>query len=238
MAQGKLLRALQEGEVERVGGSRAVKVDVRVVAATNEDLREAVRAGRFREDLFFRLNVFPIHLPPLRDRRDDIPLLMSHFLQHYRHKHQGQAKGFTQAAVRALLGYDFPGNIRELQNLVERAVILAEDTDLIDTHHLFMGGEVQKQGFLTLDVRGAAGRLMAQGGASAALSSPSPTEPGPAPVASLTGGGRAIHLALDQAERELLKDALARSGGNYSAAARLLKISRAKLAYRARKHQL
>jgi len=95
-----------------------------------------------------------------------------------------------------------------------------------------------EQGFLTLDVRGAAGRLMAQGGASAALSSPSPTEPGPAPVASLTGGGRAIHLALDQAERELLKEALARSGGNYSAAARLLKISRAKLAYRARKHQL
>jgi len=247
VAQGKLLRALQEGEVERVGGSRAVKVDVRVVAATNEDLREAVRAGRFREDLFFRLNVFPIHLPPLRDRRDDIPLLMNHFLQHYRHKHQGQAKGFTQAAVRALLGYDFPGNIRELQNLVERAVILAEDTDLIDTHHLFMGGEVQKQGFLTLDVHGAPGRLMAQGGAIPPLSSPAqplshlprdaePTPPAPAP--SLAGGGRAIHLALDQAERELLKDALARCGGNYSAAARQVKISRAKLAYRARKHQL
>ena len=171
-----------------------------------------MRAGRFREDLFFRLNVFPIHLPPLRDRRDDIPLLMNHFLQHYRHKHQGQAKGFTQAAVRALLGYDFPGNIRELQNLVERAVILAEDTDLIDTHHLFMGGEVQKQGFLTLDVHGAPGRLMAQGGAIPPLSSPAqplshlprdaePTPPAPAP--SLAGGGRAIHLALDQAEREL-----------------------------------
>ncbi|MDD0809279.1 sigma 54-interacting transcriptional regulator [Curvibacter sp. RS43] len=236
VAQGKLLRALQEGEVERVGGSRAVQVDVRVVAATNEDLREAVRAGRFREDLFFRLNVFPIHLPPLRDRRDDIPLLMNHFLQHYRHKHQCQAKGFTQAAVRALLSYEFPGNIRELQNLVERAVILAEDIDLIDTHHLFMGGELPPSGGLTLAVHGALGRLTAQADALPEAGAPQRAPTATPPRAS--GASTSAPLALDQAERELIRDALARCAGNYSAAARLLKISRAKLAYRARRHQL
>jgi two-component system response regulator HydG len=99
VAQGKLLRALQEGEVERVGGTRGIAVDVRVVAATNEDLRLAVREGRFREDLFFRLNVFPIHLPPLRERRDDIPLLMNHFLNHYRRKHGSRGRQRPQVGA-------------------------------------------------------------------------------------------------------------------------------------------
>ena len=109
MAQGKLLRALQEGEIERVGGTRTLRVDVRLVAATNENLREAVRQGRFREDLFYRLNVFPIHLPPLRERRDDIPLLMQHFLHHYRERYQRDVPGFSQRAVKALFNYGFPG---------------------------------------------------------------------------------------------------------------------------------
>ena len=223
VAQGKLLRALQEGQIERVGGTRSIAVDVRVVAATNEALRDAVRKGTFREDLFYRLNVVPIHLPPLRERRDDIPLLMNHFVHHYRRKHGCDVKGFTQAAVRHLVNYDFPGNIRELQNLVERAVILADIGGLIDVHHLFTGGEVHRAEVLTLQAAADSGVLSLAGKpAAAAVQAPS----------------AARALSLEQTEQSLLQKAIAASGGNLSAAARLLHTSRAKLAYRARKHGL
>lgn len=231
VAQGKLLRALQEGEVERVGGSHAVRVDVRVVAATNESLRQAVQEGRFREDLFFRLHVFPIHLPPLRDRRDDIPLLMNHFLNHYRQKHGCLARGFTQAAVRSLLNYDFPGNIRELQNLIERAVILADGTDMIDLHHIFTGGEVQKGNVLTLQANGSLSRVESEVGAVRGDDS-SWTRGAGAPAWPSKG------RTLDHAEKSMLKDALIACGGNYSAAARMLNITRAKMIYRSQKHGL
>ncbi len=141
VAQGKLLRALQERCIERVGGTKLIHVDVRVVAATNVDLRDEVAGGRFREDLFFRLNVFPIALPPLKERRDDIPLLMEAFLQRYCEQHDRDVPGFTPRAVQALLQYDFPGNIRELQNLVERGVIMVGPDEPIDLHHLFRAGE-------------------------------------------------------------------------------------------------
>ena len=142
VAQGKLLRALQERSIERVGGSKLIHVDVRVIAATNVDLRDEVVAGRFREDLLFRLNVFPIHLPPLKERRDDIPLLMEIFLRRYCALHGRDVPGYTARAVRTLLQYDFPGNIRELQNLVERGVIMANHGEPIDVHHLFRSGEI------------------------------------------------------------------------------------------------
>jgi two-component system, NtrC family, response regulator HydG len=142
VAQGKLLRALQERTIERVGGSKLIKVDVRVIAATNVDLKDEVAAGRFREDLLFRLNVFPIHLPPLKDRRDDIPLLMEIFLRRYCTMHNRDIPGYTPRAVRTLLQYEFPGNIRELQNLVERGVIMANHGEPIDVHHLFRSGEL------------------------------------------------------------------------------------------------
>ncbi|AVT20130.1 sigma-54-dependent Fis family transcriptional regulator [Paracidovorax avenae] len=222
-AQGKLLRALQEGEIERVGGTRTLKVDVRVAAATNVDLREAVRAGQFRADLFYRLNVFPIHLPPLRERRDDIPLLMQHFLAHYRERHRRHAPGFTQRAVQALFHYGYPGNIRELQNLIERAVIMVNDGEAIDVHHLFRGGEALPTGVLSLGDDGrpdAGGRLT--GGRAAAR------ETAAAPAAS----------TLEEAEATLMADALRRTGGNAAAAARLLGITRATLLYRARRHGL
>jgi two-component system response regulator HydG len=225
VAQGKLLRALQEGEIERVGGTRGIAVDVRVVAATNEALRQAVRDGRFREDLFFRLNVFPIHLPPLRERRDDIPLLMTHFLNHYRRKHGCNVGGFTQAAVRALLNYDFPGNIRELQNLVERAVIAADVDGLIDVHHLFTGGEALNADIMTLRMQGSSGTLNFSAPATA---SPALTQP------NMTA---TVH-SLEQSERDMLQRAISACHGNLSAAARQLKTTRPKLAYRARKHGL
>ena len=228
VAQGKLLRALQEGEVERVGGTRSVAVDVRVVAATNEALRQAVQDGKFREDLFFRLNVFPIHLPPLRERRDDIPLLMNHFLNHYRRKHACQVSGFTQAAVRALLNYGFPGNIRELQNLIERAVIMADSLGLIDVHHLFTSGETLNEDIMTLRLQGNSATLNLST-SSAAFASHS--------ASSARSSGLAPQ-SLAQTERDTLERAISASKGNLSAAARMLHTTRAKLAFRAKKHGL
>jgi two-component system response regulator HydG len=127
--QVKLLRVLQEGEVERLGG-RTVKVDLRLVAATNQDLRAAVREGRFREDLYYRLNVIAVPIPPLRDRRDDIPLLSEHFLRLYAARNNRQLAGFSRAAAEAMARYDWPGNVRELENTVERAVVLSRGTTI------------------------------------------------------------------------------------------------------------
>src|SRR5580692_9625556 len=122
--QVKLLRVLQEGEVERLGG-RTLKVDLRLVAATNQDLRAAVREGRFREDLYYRLNVIAVPIPPLRDRREDVPLLAEHFLQLYAARNGRHLAGFSRQAADTLSRYDWPGNVRELENTVERAVVLA-----------------------------------------------------------------------------------------------------------------
>lgn len=235
VAQGKLLRALQEGEVERVGGTRTVRVDVRLVAATNVDLRQAVREGTFREDLFYRLNVFPIHLPPLRERRDDIPLLMSHFLAHYQRKHQRQVPGFSQAAVKAMFHYPFPGNIRELQNLIERAVILATDGEPLEPHHLFAGGEQSGGGLMSLNLQGnGRATLHAQAATGAGMhasQTPAAAKAGAAP----SPAAAPVVAPLHQAEAQMLRQALQSAGGNVALAARLLGISRATMAYRIRK---
>ena len=122
--QAKLLRVLQEKEIQRVGSEDVLKVDVRVVAATNRDLEEDVRQGDFREDLFYRLNVMNLTVPPLRERREDIPLLAQHFLEKYARRNRKAVKGFVPLAMDMLLKYDWPGNVRELENAVERAVIL------------------------------------------------------------------------------------------------------------------
>jgi two-component system response regulator HydG len=128
--QGKLLRVLQSGEFERVGGTRTFKVDVRIVAATNRDLAALVRERRFREDLYYRLNVIAIQLPPLRDRREDIPLLAHHFLRRYSAKNAKSLGGFTEETMDLLQTYAWPGNVRELENVIERAVVLAR-SDMI-----------------------------------------------------------------------------------------------------------
>ena len=123
--QAKLLRVLQERSLERVGEERTRRIDVRVIAATNRDLAAEVRAGRFREDLFFRLNVFPIHCAPLRERPEDVPLLAEHFLRQSCERLGVMPPKLTRAAVEELRAYDWPGNARELQNVIERAAILA-----------------------------------------------------------------------------------------------------------------
>ena len=123
--QVKLLRVLQERTFERVGGSRQIKVDIRVIAATNKDLEKEVREGRFREDLYYRLNVIPIKLPPLRERLEDIPLLVEHFLARFKDRKKQPVKGITKEALEYLMKHDWPGNVRELENVIERMVILS-----------------------------------------------------------------------------------------------------------------
>jgi two-component system NtrC family response regulator len=125
--QVKLLRVLQEREFERVGSSRPIKVDVRLLAATHRNLEALVREGRFRDDLYYRINVVTIQLPPLRERREDLLLLVDHFLRVFADKNGKGIRGLTREARAALLRYDYPGNVRELENLIERAVVLTRD---------------------------------------------------------------------------------------------------------------
>jgi two-component system NtrC family response regulator len=125
--QAKLLRVLQEREFERLGSSRPIPVNVRILAATHRDLEVLVKAGQFRDDLYFRLNVVTIILPPLRERREDVPMLMDHFLRVFAEKNRKTIRGFTQEAREVLLRYDYPGNVRELENIIERAVVLTRD---------------------------------------------------------------------------------------------------------------
>jgi len=137
--QTKLLRVLQEREITKVGSSQVIKVDVRIVAATNKDLQEAVKTGMFREDLFYRLSVVPIALPALRERRDDIPLLANHFLKKYNQKRGKNIRAISDKAMKALVEYGWPGNVRELENAIERAVVLTE-SDTIKSSDLFYYG--------------------------------------------------------------------------------------------------
>jgi DNA-binding NtrC family response regulator len=133
--QLKLLRVLQEGEFERVGDTKTIRVDTRFVAATNRDLVDEIQAGRFREDLYYRLNVVPIYLPPLRERREDVPALVHHFLKKYGEQNRREVKSVHREAMRLLTEHDWPGNVRELQNYVERAVVLWDGPELLP-HHL------------------------------------------------------------------------------------------------------
>ena len=128
--QAKLLRVLETGELERVGSSQTRRVDVRILSATNADLREEAKNGNFREDLLFRINTVEIHLPPLRERREDIPLLAMHFLTRNRTRYRKQVTGFSPAAMQQMLQYQWPGNVRELEHTVERAVLLCRAEEI------------------------------------------------------------------------------------------------------------
>ena len=143
--QAKLLRVLQEQEFERVGGSKTIKVDVRVIATTNRDLEESVEKGEFRQDLFFRLNVIPIYVPPLRERVGDIQFLAEKFRELFVRKHGVSVDGFSESAVVSLSDHDFPGNVRELQNVIERAVILCDPDGVIQPEQLNLLGQALGQ---------------------------------------------------------------------------------------------
>jgi len=134
--QAKLLRVLQERELERVGGNRTIKVDVRVIATTNRNLEHSVEKKEFRQDLFFRLNVVPVHVPALRDRMEDVPFLAEEFMRRFSRKHGVHAKGFTTESLAVLKSHHWPGNVRELQNVVERAVILCSENGMLEPSHL------------------------------------------------------------------------------------------------------
>ncbi len=188
--QVKLLRAIQFGEIERVGGSKPIQVDVRIIAATHRNLEEMIRKGEFREDLYYRFNVVTIHIPPLRERKSDIPLLVDYFIRKFSAENGKHIKGITREALDQLMKYDYPGNVREMENIIERAVVLARgeyitsrdlpaqihdvpETSLLDPYQLSDGYEKKLKAF----------------------------------------------------EREMIQEALRRSGGNKSAAARLLGIT-------------
>jgi nitrogen regulation protein NR(I) len=216
--QVKLLRVLQESEFERVGGIKTIKVDVRLVTATNRDLQQEIVAGTFRDDLFYRLNVVPIHIPPLRERREDIPLLADHFLAKFNERLKKQIATIAPEAIERLVTYHWPGNIRELENLMERTILFCEAAEI-------------RVSDLPPEIVGAA-----------AAGAPSPTLPGAAggtPTSLPAIGGEetarpaslkeAVRAETERVERELIQRALDATGGNVTQAARKLKISRKSL---------
>jgi len=149
--QAKLLRVIETQEFQRVGGSKKIKVDVRIIAATNKDLEDEIKKAAFREDLFFRLNVIPILVPPLRERKDDIPLLVEHFLNIFAQQYGQKTKKMSKATLEALVNYDWPGNVRELKNIIERFVIM-NPSDVIDIKEIpsFRGIKTDYSSFKTL----------------------------------------------------------------------------------------
>src|SRR5687767_9285660 len=212
--QMKLLRVLQEREFERIGDTHTTKVDVRVVAATNSDLQKMVAEGSFREDLFYRLNIIPIHLPPLRDRREDIPLLVQHFLRKFSAAEPGAAGARTthvragdsesrplsisQQAMRCLMAYPWPGNVRQLENAIERAVALSGGRSQIETADL------------TSDIQQA-------------------SQAAAAPDVNLPEGGIDFDRYINRIEHDLIRRALEKTGGNKGQASKLLNLKRTTL---------
>jgi transcriptional regulator with AAA-type ATPase domain len=215
-AQVKLLRALQSSEVERLGSEQATRVDVRIVAATNVDLQRAMQAGKFRTDLFYRLNTFPITIAPLRERSADIPALVERFLEKYSEIYKKKLRGLTDKAMREVLQHRWPGNIRELENVIERAVLLAPDNGAIEASHLF-GGTAPRAAEGGVDERGQV------------------TSVNPDALDALCEQVLGHHVDLESLERRLMQNAMQRAGGNLSQAARLLGITRPQLAYRLKK---
>lgn len=211
-AQAKLLRVLQEGEIERVGGEATRKVNVRLVAATNVNLEQAVRDGRFRQDLMYRLNVYPICIPALRDRRADIELLAHNMLTRFCALHNKRLTGFGERALQALQQHDWPGNVRELENLVERGVILATQGGMVEVDDLFPNQPEAAQ--TSLDAHGQLAQL--------------PSAQDDDLSARILDSGS----SLEAIEARVLDHAVARAHGNLSEAARLLGLTRPQLAYR------
>ena len=217
-AQAKLLRVLQEGEIERLGAEATRKVNVRMVTATNVDLEAAVAQGRFRRDLLYRLNVYPICIPPLRERSADIEPLARHLLARFMALHNKRLSGLGDRALQALMRHDWPGNVRELENLVERGVILAAQGGAVELEHLFPNQPGARQE--GVDPQGRLARVL------------------PAGENELCERIVSSGLSLEQLESRVLALAVERSGGNLSGAARLLGLTRPQLAYRLKRQQI
>jgi DNA-binding NtrC family response regulator len=222
-AQASLLRVLQEQEFERVGDNTLRKIDVRVVAATNEDLSKAVTAGRFRSDLYYRLSAFPVKIPSLRERKDDIPLFVNYFLKKYQKMYNKQVIGVSDKGLEALMNYQWPGNIRELENVIERALILAEPNGHIYVD-MILGPTVKDQ---------AAGNMHLDDDGQLADDSKKTMIKGSKDLANfvLDNG-----LSLEDLETAILNKALDRAGGKVSKAARLAGMTRPAFAYRLKKN--
>jgi two-component system response regulator AtoC len=207
--QAKLLRVLEGQQFRRVGGVKNLTVDVRVIVASNRNLEEAVRAGKFRQDLYFRIAIIPIVLLPLRDHKEDIPMLLEHFIRHYNHKFRKNIQGLSKDAEQLLLDYSWPGNVRELKNAIERVMILGD------------GNRVSAK---YLPIR------IAEGGPLSLVPQDGP-DPGGIQL-PITG------TPLYDVERELIRQALEHSRGNKTTAARLLHITRDTLRYKVKKYKL
>ena len=222
--QVKLLRVLQEREFERVGGTDTVHVDVRVVSATHRDLETLISEGRFREDLYYRLNVFPITMPPLRDRLEDLPRLVEHFVTKFNRTTGKTVRGFDPSAIGALTAYSWPGNVRELENVVERAIIVARAPEVTAGDLDFGRRAAMQQAAAAAGTHG--GSAMAGSGASGAH------------AAAAGPPGKPLTARLHEQERSEIMQAIERNEGNIAGAARQLGINRSTLYYRLRKHGL
>lgn len=223
LAQSKVLRAIQEGEFERVGDTATLKVDVRLIAASNVDLEAAMAEGTFRTDLYFRLSTLPIRVPPLRQRREDIPGLMEHFRAKYARRHGRKVAGFTGRSINALLMHEYPGNVRELERMVERAVLLADEGAALDVRHLFMGSHT---------ARIHAGLALTQDGRV------TPADEGHEwhqSIGRIVGSLRQNGESLATVEAAMLRFAVDAAGGNVARAARDLGLTRRQLAFRLEK---
>ncbi len=206
--QAKLLRVLEGQSFRRVGGVKNINVDVRVIVASNRNLEDAVRASRFRQDLYFRLAIIPVTLRPLREHKEDIPPLLDHFIRHYNQKFRKNIQGLTKEADELLMHYDWPGNIRELKNAIERVMILAEGNRVAAKY---------------LPIRISEGGMM-----------PVPMGEGGNGEIQLPSGG----MSLYDVEKELIRQALEQARGNKTTAARLLRITRDTLRYKVKKYKL
>ncbi|HJV87926.1 MAG TPA: sigma 54-interacting transcriptional regulator [Noviherbaspirillum sp.] len=218
-AQAKILRVLQEGEIERLGDDQTRKVNVRIVAATNVELQRAVKDGRFRADLYYRLNVYPIEIPPLRERALDIPPLVNAMIEKFNAMHGKRVAGITDKAMKALKAYQWPGNVRELENMIERGIILAPADGWIELEHLFPSlGEAEMR---SIGI-GEQGIL---------------TEARPLEQERLCDAIMGSGMSLDDIESMLLREAVERSDGNLAGAARMLGLTRPQLTYRLKRNQ-
>lgn len=197
--QVKLLRFLQEREFQRVGGNRTLRSDVRIIAATNHNLMEDVKTGSFREDLFYRLNVVTIQLPPLRERIEDVPLLMAHFLKRFAERNGKPVTGFSAEAHDLLMKYSYPGNVRELENIIERAVVICRE-NLITSKDLPFHDIVEESGN------------------------------------KQKSGVQALNAAIENLEREMIRDAMAKTAGHQTRAAQMLGVSERMLRYKLKKY--